>query len=104
MAATTPDGHEGFEQLLSQYRAFWQCARVRCHLDLRSWLKPLLDLAEAFKRNNSDHMVLCEAQEIQDERALPGQKVVWLLVSDNEQVRHAAAQRYPGLVLTNLKR
>ena len=48
--------------------------------------------------------VLRKAQEIQNERAMPGQKVIWLLVSDNEQIRHAAAQRYPGLVLTNLKR
>ena len=38
------------------------------------------------------------------ERAVPGQKVVWLLVSDNEQIRHAAAQHFPGLVLTNLRR
>ena len=38
------------------------------------------------------------------ERALPGQKVVWLLVSDNEQIRHAAAQHFPDLVVTNLKR
>ena len=52
----------------------------------------------------SHHLMLREAQQIQDERAIPGQKVVWLLVSDNEQIRHAAAQRYLGLVLTNLKR
>ena len=50
------------------------------------------------------HLVLCKAQAIQDERALPGQKVLWLLVSDSERIRHAAAQRYPNLVLTNLKR
>ena len=55
-------------------------------------------------RAYTHHMMLREAQQIQDERAIPGQKVVWLLVSDNEQIRHAAAQRYPGLVLTNLKR
>ena len=35
---------------------------------------------------------------------MPGQEVVWLLVTDNERIRHAAAQHFPGLVLTNLKR
>ena len=44
------------------------------------------------------------AQQIQAERALPGQRVVWLLVTDNEHIRHAAAQHFPDLVLTNLKR
>ncbi|KAK9840560.1 hypothetical protein WJX81_001282 [Elliptochloris bilobata] len=44
------------------------------------------------------------AHQIQMERAVNGQKVVWLLVTDNEQLRHAAALRFPDLVLTNLKR
>ena len=57
-----------------------------------------------YHRHYPDRMVLHEAQQIQDERAVPGQKVVWLLVTDNEQIRHAAARRFPGLVLTSLKR
>ena len=35
---------------------------------------------------------------------MPGQKVVWLLVTDNEQLRRAAAHRFPDLVLTNMKK
>ena len=38
--------------------------------------------------------VLCGAQQIQVERAMPGQKVLWLLVTDNEQIRHAAVQYF----------
>ena len=33
---------EGSEDLLSLYRAFWHCARVRGHLDLRSCLRALI--------------------------------------------------------------
>ena len=58
----------------------------------------------SFPQTRMPDMVLGNAQEIQAERAMPGQKVVWLLVTDNEQIRHAAAQHFPDLVLTNLER
>ena len=41
------------------------------------------------------------AQQITDEMKLPGQEVVWLLVTDMEGIRHAATKAYPTLVLTN---
>ncbi len=49
-------------------------------------------------------MISYVMQQVQLERARVGQKVVWVLVTDNEKLRRAAAQRFPGLVLTNLKK
>lgn len=46
----------------------------------------------------------CFEKEIQEDRQYEGQDVLWLVVSDNEKVRWAAAQKYPSLVLTNTRK
>jgi hypothetical protein len=43
-------------------------------------------------------------QEIQEDKRQEGQDVIWLLVSDSEDIRVAAAQKYPNLILTNTKK
>ena len=97
MVARSPDGPEGaLSELLEQFKAYFMCAHVR-RPDRHERLR-------GFPSDTHALLVLLGAQEIQMERAVPGQKVVWLLVSDNEQIRRAAAHRFPDLVLTNLKR
>ncbi|KAK9918665.1 hypothetical protein WJX75_005791 [Coccomyxa subellipsoidea] len=44
------------------------------------------------------------AKEIQEDKRQEGQDVIWLLVSDSEDIRVAAAQKYPNLILTNTKK